>query len=288
MKLSKTELRILEQIARGNKSIKEIASALGKSKFQVYRSGNKLKDKGFMALSNGYFEPKQITHISLLLQILSEYQSVIKPFSDSGINLLTAVLEPKTVSEIIKSAGLKRTRVFKKLNQAKAISLVNIKNKKYFFNERIWPKAKEFLVELKKYEETTDRRVPPEAVIYFKNEKEIVFSCEKEMDASLTAFCAFERFGIKLLCPFGYYYLPKKTLSKQEVFRHALYVAEKENKISYIIYLALFYLKHKKQLKGIKNSIIDKIKIVLEGRRVPDYPSLEEIKDRAEVYDINI
>ena len=192
------------------------------------------------------------------------------------------------VSEIIKETGIKRSTIFYKLKEATKNSFINTTEEKYFFNEKIWPKVREFLIELKKHEETTDKRIPAGAVIYFKNKDEIVFSTKIECDAALTGFSAYENFGIKLLTVDYTYYLPKKTLTKKEVFLHSLYRAEKEGDARDYTLTALFYLKHKNDLIEIKHEIIDNINKVLQGEKIKYYPSLAEIKDRADVYDIKI
>lgn len=180
MGLSKTELQILEQIAKGNKVIKEIAVALKRSKVQIYRSGQKLAEKGFVKRSKGVFDLERTTHVNLLSHLLSHYPSLMIPLSDSGIKFFTILIEPRTIPEIIRDTGIKRTMVFKKLKQAKYVSLITVQNSKYALNEKIWSEVKEFLIEFKKYEDMTDKRVPTNSVIYFKNEKEIVFSSKEE------------------------------------------------------------------------------------------------------------
>ena len=59
MKLSKTELRILEQIAKGIKEVKQIALALGKSKYQIYISKIKEKRKAQSKERNGKNSPRR-------------------------------------------------------------------------------------------------------------------------------------------------------------------------------------------------------------------------------------
>ena len=141
-------------------------------------------------------------------------------------------------------------------------------------------------MELKKHEEILDKRVPLNSTIYFKNEKEIVFSTSEEVDAVLTGFSAYRQFGLKILSPVHDYYLPKKKLSLKEIFQHSLYIAEKDKNIRNLLYLALFYLKYQKQLKNLKHPLLDHLKAVLQGQSVADYPSLQEIKEKAEIYDI--
>ena len=48
MRLSKTDLKILEQIAKGNKNIKTISYHIDKSDKQIYKSAQKLKNNNFL------------------------------------------------------------------------------------------------------------------------------------------------------------------------------------------------------------------------------------------------
>jgi len=288
MRLSKTELKVLWQAAIGKRQVPEIALALNKDQSQIYRVRKSLEKKGFATLENGMIIPSENTHVNILLQELSRMPNIADNISGCGISLYTAILEPKSVSQVIKETGIKRSTVFYKLKEAARNSFINTSDGKYFLNGIIWSKVKEFLIELKRYEETADRRVPPGSVIHYKNEREIVFSTKIECDATLTGFSAYKQFGIKLL-PVDYtYYLPKRAITKQEVFLHSLYRAEKEGDARDFILIALFYLKHKSELKGIKHEIVDKINKVLQGEKVKYYPTLAEIKERAEVYDIQI
>jgi hypothetical protein len=288
MRLSKTELKILWQVALGKNQVPEIAIALLKDKSQIYRTVQRLESKGFAKLDCGNVVPSKNTHAHLLLQELSRRPNIINNLSGCGIALFTAILEPLPVSRIIRETGIKKSMVFYKLHEAGRNSFVNTSAEGYFFNGRIWPKMREFLAELKEYEANLDRRVPPGAVIFLKNEHEIVFSTRIECDAALTGFSAYDRFGIRILPVDNTYYLPKKTLTKQEVFLHSLYRADKDGDARDYILIALFYSKHRTDLQGISHVIVDNIKKILRGEKVKNYPSLQEIKDRGDAYDIRI
>jgi hypothetical protein len=184
---------------------------------------------------------------------------------------------------------LHKTTLIKKINQGMKISLLLHKDRTYRVNEKVWPQVRRFLVEFQKYEESIDSRIPVNAVIYFKNDEEIIFSSNEELNASLTAFSAYENFGIKLYNITYFYYLPKKKLSVEEVFRHSLYVSEKNpEEIRYIIFVALFYLKNRKNLAKIQHPILEKLKRTFYGEKFGGFPSLQEIKDRAVVYDLEV
>ena len=285
MNLSSTELKVIEQIAKNNKSINLIAKSIKKSNKQVYRAVKKLKEIGFIDNS---LEPIKSVHNNLLQQLILEYPSLISPLSNSGINIFASILEPKTIKEIIQKTGLKKGIIYKKFRIVKNISLVTKKNNKYALNEKIWPKLKDFFLELNKYEEIIDKRIPASSIIYFKNEKEIIFSNKEELNAALTAFSKYKQYNLKLLLPVYYYYLPNKELTKKEIFQHSLYIAEKEKSIRNLIYIALFYIKFKKELSKIKHEIINNINIILKGKSLLNYPTLKEIKEKAQIYDIRL
>lgn len=288
MLFSKTELNVLAQVGIGNKQVSEIAKALKISDSQVYRLAQKLSEKGMIILSKAILQPTMKTHVNLLLQIIAEFPNLSKPFSGTGLKIYTTIIEPKTIDNIEKETGLHKTTIFKKLNQGLRMSLVFPKDHRYKVNDEIWPKAKEFLIELKKYEESIDPRVPVNSIIYYKNDKEIIFSSKEEIDAVKTAFSAYEKYGIKILTVTYYYYLPKRKLTKEDVFIHSLHVTEKDQEIRHLIFIALFYLKFKKELSRIKHPIIEKIERLLIGEKIDMFPSLAEIKDRADVYGIKV
>lgn len=286
MKFSQTELKILEQISQGNTTITGIAKAIKKSEKQIYRANQKLAKKGFLELSKGNLEPKKASHVTLLLHLLADYPNLARLLSESGIEILSTLLKPKTVGDVTDETGLKKSIVYKKLRQARAISVIKKENKQYFLNEKLWSKLRDFLGEFKRLIETTDPRIPANSVIYYKTDKEIIFANKAKQDAILTAFSIYETYGIKLFIPTNYYYLPKKSLSKKEILMHSLYITEKEKTIRHLIYVTLFYLKFKRYLSLVKHPIIEKIRMVLKGEKIPGYPGLEEITEKAGMYDI--
>lgn len=287
MELSKGELLLLEQIAKGNRSLRSIALALNKSEKQIYVYVKNLSDKGYTTLSNGNIEPKRLVHVSLLLQLLSKTPNLPHILSGSGISILQEMLKPVTIPEISKKTGYKKTAIYSKLVEARKRSLVN-KNKNTFeINERVWCELKEFLEEVLKYESSIDDRIPTSAIIYYKRGNEIIFSAKENIDAVKTAFSAYGQYGIELLTSTNYYYLPKKDLKKIDILMHSLYIEEKEHDIRYLIFIALFYAKYKKELK-VNHPIIRNLSEIFSGKNINGYPSYQEIKDRADVYNIKL
>ena len=73
-----------------------------------------------------------------------------------------------------------------------------------------------------------------------------------------------------------------------EIFMHSLYITQKEKDIRNLTYIGLFYAKYKHELQKIHHPIVDKIKLILKGERLEGYPTLEELRDKAEAYDIRL
>jgi len=289
MQLSQIELKTLEQIAQDNNDIKEIARNLHRDESRIYRTKQELIEKDILRFSNGKLEPKRLPYIVILLQLLSKYPNLVPLLSGSGIPILTALLKFNTIKEIEENTDFEKSIIYRKIKQAILISVViKIHKKTYSLNEKVWNDLIRFLEELKKYDETTDSRIPANSTIYYKTNEEIVFSNKSEIKAELTGFSAYNRFGIKLLLPTNYYYLPKKNLSKEEVFTHSLYITQKETDIRNLIFIGLFYIKYKGELQKIRHPILDKIKLVLNGENIEGYPTLEELREKAEIYDIRL
>lgn len=288
MLLSKTELEILRQISLGSRNLKEIAAALKKSKSQIYRDGKKLVLKDLVEFSDGNFKSTKNTPSALLMQLLADFSSLIIPLSDSGLDVLVCLLEPHTVEKIMIFTGLGRTQVSKKIKQARAISLVKKIDNKYVLNKDTWPLAAKFFAELKTYDLLIDSRIPENSKIYFKNKSELLFSNSEKIDATLTAFSVYEKYGIKILLQRNYYCLPKRNLTIETVFVHSLKIVEFEKSIQHIIVIALFYAKYREKLQDIDNEIRKNIDKIFEGEQISGYPGLGEIQERADVYDIKI
>jgi hypothetical protein len=287
MQFSKTELKVLEQVALGKRQVLEVAQALKKDKSQIYRIIKALEIKGFLSLNNSEIRPSKATHIQLLLQQLSRQSSFIEDISGCGLKLYLYIQEtPRTIEEITKNTGIKSSTFFFKLKSARRKSLIKKIENKYVFNSKFWSGLNEFFIELKKYEESFDKRIPPGSVIYHKTDKEIVFSTKAECNATLTGLSVYSNKGIKIFTIDNNYYLPKRRLTRKDILMHSLYRCEKDKNIQNMILLALFYIKYKKEFSKIHHEILDNINKVLQGNKVEGYPSLSEIKDRAEVYDI--
>ena len=281
MQLNKTELEILRIYEDGTSSNK-IAKALNKSKSQISRSINSLETKGFIENN----KLKKLPHISLLLQALKNNPQLTNIINDSSFEILLEFSFASSVEDLSKK--FKKITIYKTLQKFKKYNLIKKFKDYYFINRAIWSDLYEFVVAYNEYSKTIDSRIPLDSKIYYKTKKEILFSSNKELNATKTAFSAYKDYGIKLMLTKNYYYLPNKKLSLKQIFLHSLYILEKEYDYKYFIFLALFYLKHKKILNNINHPILKIVKDILNKKVIKDYPTFDEIKERAKVYDIKV
>ncbi len=287
MKLSKTELLLLEQVAKGNKDVKTIARSIKKSNKQVYLTINSLKDKNILESAKRELITKDLLHLSLLLQMLSNNPNLVPVLSDSGIPILTELLSGFGVKSVEKNTKLKKSIIYRKLQEANKRSMIKKADSGFMINERLWPKLKEFLEELNKYESMTDPRIPASATIYWRKNKTILFSCKEELDATKTAFSAYENLGIKLLLTKNYYSLPKKELTIKKIIKDSLLILEHEKDSRNLVFLAIFYAKYRAEI-NLKQKVLSGFDSVFAKKRVKGYPSYDEIKEKAEVYGVKI
>ena len=293
MKFSKTELRLVSELPKH--TVKEIADALGKSTKQIYRLTADLEKKGILERHRKKITASRTSFTPLLMQTIAEHPNLIDMLADSGLPVFLALVsEPKkpenglTIKQLLRETKIKKSALYNKLDQAMRVGAVRKREDRFYFNHALWPKLGLFLIEYKQYYHTIDARIPLGSVIYYKTDKELVFSSEEKQDATLTGFSAYSDFGIQLRLLTNYYYLPKKKLSKRDVFLHSLYIADKDKDFRLILYAALFYAKFKEKLSGIKQSLLEDIQKSLAGTKKEGYPPLNEIKEKAEVYDIKI
>ncbi|MHC1754110.1 MAG: hypothetical protein AB9861_01535 [Methanosarcina sp.] len=293
MHFSRTELQIIAELTKGNTSIGTVAKALNKSEKHIYRIVQKLEEKDLAALSFREIVPRKSTLMVRLTRILDSYPNLIPVLADSGIPILVSLLEAKNVDEITEDTSAKKSTVYAFLKKALKISLVKKDGERYVLNEKIWGEVADLLREIRDIERLLDPRVPYNSVIYYRNRDEVIYSNKHGGESGeKTGFSVFEKEGIRLLLPTTYYYYsdkePEKELTKEDIFRHALYVAEKEASARHLIFLALFYCKFEEELKDVKHDIVENLKLVLQGERIRGYPALEEIKEKADMYGIEI
>jgi len=284
---TKSELLVLRDIGSGNGDVVSISENLKRTKSQIYRILKKLVDKELITKDKNKYTLTKVKPAFILNNLLKN-PKMPEFLADSQILILINLLEKSTIKEICNKTKLGTTFVTNFVKAARGASLLSKDKNKYKINEKMYPQLIEFLKEYQTYYYSYDKRIPLGATIYFKNEKEIVFSSKQELDATLTSFSAFKDYNLLIYTLENFYYLPKKKLTKQEILKHTLAIVEKTKEFRDRLYLALFYYKYKDELKDINHPILDDLNKIFSGEKIDRYPPLKEIKEKARVYDINM
>ena len=284
---TRTQLLVFYEICQGNNRLSKILENIKMNKTHIsemigilIREKLITKDKQKLSVSEYPF--------ALKLRKLLVNKNLIEILPNSGIKILTTALDKKTITEIAKETGLKEITIKQFIKKAQGRSIFIKENKEYIVNYSVWPDLIDFLKEYKSFQENYDYRVPVGSTIYYKNEKEIVFSIKQNIDATLTSFSAFKDYNLLIYTLENFYYLPKKKLTKQEILLHTLAIVEKTKEFRDRMYLALYYYKYKDEFKDIKHEILDNLNRIFNGEKIEKYPPLKEIKEKAKVYDIKM
>ncbi|MBN2127311.1 MAG: hypothetical protein JW703_02865, partial [Candidatus Diapherotrites archaeon] len=216
------------------------------------------------------------------LILLIKNNALIDLFSNAGLPVLLQLISSKTVLKVSELTGYDIQTIYKILQKAKEIGLIKVIDNKYVLNELNWFNAKDFFNSLFEQEMSFDSRIPKNSVIFFKSEKEIVFSNDELIDASFTAFSAFDKSKIKFFPLTNYFVLPKQTLSIQKIYEHAVKVIEKNRDYRLLLVLGVFVLKNNIKSDEVSKNLFK----VFAGEKIKDFPSAEDLREKAKEYGV--
>lgn len=286
MQFSTTELRAIIAIQGGTTTASSLQKNLKKSQAQCYKLINTLQEKNVITKDPITLQP--ILHIRLLAQFIKEHPQTIPFLADSGINIATATLKPRSLEQLQQEIGYKAPTLYKKLQQARTYSLIQKEQDKYSINLRVWSQIQPLLESINAYNQAVDDRLPEGSIIIYKTKDDIIYKNEKSLNITKTGFSAFEKYKIPIFSDKKYYAWPPRKLDEKIVFKHAIIITQKDPIIQHYILLAIFYAKYKKLLFSIQHPIVNNIKKILNGEIITGYPSKEEIDERAKIYGVTI
>ena len=287
--LAKNELKILREVTLGKNRVTEIAQAIQKSPTWTYKLLKKLNKKGFIEDKNKKIVLQKHSFIPILSQLLRRSPQLIPILADAGIPILESLLEWHSVKELQSLTGIKKTIIYEKIKESQKFSVIFGKKGKYIISD-IWSEIKEFIGDYKEYSFRIDPAIDPDILIRAKYDDVILFETNKKnVDyATPTAFSVFNEYGITIYGFVDYYHFPKEKLSIKQIFIDAIKIYEDEKDYREAIFIILFYLKNKKKLSGIKHKFINTMNRALNGEKIERFPTFNEIKEKAGVYDIRI
>lgn len=292
MRLNENEMNILTFIANSGGVIhpRDISQAFGQRPETASRRITHLTEKGLVEREHGGVvlaksQPAESFKRLYYAHRASPFQVIL---AGRRIDLLSTLdNNPKSVEDLAGETGIPIKTVYYYLKDLIRLGIVKkTKNGKgfvYSFNYTLWEELKDFVTSLL---ESEGKQLIPRAALLIKGYvNSVLFKSLRQLDAVPTSFSAYGQYGIELDLRDYYYTLPKRELPIKDVFVHSLDSAES---LSHRLYCILFYLKNKGKLRGIKHPMMKKMRAVLRGEGVKGYPSLEDVKDRAGLYGIEL
>jgi predicted transcriptional regulator len=286
--LSKNELRALSDISKGAVDVQTLSKVLGLSLPQTYKIVRSLDEKDFAVLEHGSLSIEKKTHIAILLVILKDSKDSYVVLSDSGLEIIKTLIEPRTVSGISSMTGLHQTTITRKIDLMRRMGMVRKEGSVYSINEELWPKIADLARSYKEYAKLTDPRVPFGSEIYHSSNDVAVFSSNKTLNNTMTAFSKYEDHGMKIHPGTNYYCSSDHELDIRDIFLHSLYVVDKERSWRNKMLALIFFVMHKHELDDVPHHIVNDMRTVLNGGGVEGWAPLEEMNERARMYGVNL
>lgn len=291
MRLSENEVRAQILITRAREPVHPsgLQKELGLLKSSISRIITSLQDIGLVERSGGEILLACTPAAEAFKRLYFTHRASPLPEILSGrrVELLSRLGQsPRSLEILAEETGISSDTVYYYLQGFRSLGIVSrsMQGKAYLysFNYIIWPELKDFVTALLEYQVL--RLVPRDALLIRSYENSVLFKSLKQQDATLTSFSAYSEYGIKLGLRDYCYTLPKRELSRGEIFIHSLDSAEDYRQR---LFCVLFYLKNRDELKGARHPMMKSIRAALRGEHIKGYPTRDDIEEQAELYGIS-
>lgn len=254
MKLTKPMLRAFYYIISGENTLTKVAKALNKSIYWTDAIINSLEEEGFIAKENSYklkgsrilVTAANTLHAVKLKALLFEYLGISFEdiLTESRLLYLAALSEDWMTTDIaVKLSGISKHIIYRYRKGLKDRGVI-IKNKNlYKVNGEAWPLLREFLTAYKNYAKVDGQ-------VMWKYNEEIIFKVNREglIQDNATGLHMYKNFGVNVGVISALCLLPKRKISKEEIFVHSLFEVDDPR----TLHLALtFYLKNNLNFKKV-------------------------------------
>ncbi|MBI5065713.1 hypothetical protein HZA97_05750 [Candidatus Woesearchaeota archaeon] len=286
MKLSKKQYLIFKKIIEAQRiSNQELAAHFKSSSTTISKNLLPLKEFDLIKKEAKKFCLTTNKFALILAQFLFENPGSEDLLYGEGLEIISELKNPKTIVELAKDLEISKISAYRHTNTFLKRGLLSKEKTKYELNEKVWPDLKVLSEEAEFHQVKLNKNIPGNSKIYYYSKNRIIFSTSRLVEACLTSFSKYSSLGISIFEQENFYRLPIAKLGITDIFLDSLECAKS---IRRILLCTLFFLKHKSELNKIDHSFLEKIKKVLSGEKIEGFPSFEEIKEKAEMYDIKI
>jgi len=286
--ISKREMHVLSEMSSGEEDVLVIAEALNMSRSQIYRVVGSLREKDVVKLNERRLTLCRGAYQALLSTVLHYSFGARDILADSGLEVLAEMAEPKTVSEIAAATEIHQTTVSRKITDMRRLGMVRKSGTKYYVNHEYWPNLRELAEAYKAYKMTNDLRVPTGSILYYSSKAYAIFSIDKELEYTKTAFSLYSEMDVILHLFTNYYCTLGSPLTIQDIFTHSLHIIGVDDDWRLKMMALIFYVKYRDELEGVEHPMKDTMNEILKGFRVKGWVPLREMQERADMYGVKL
>jgi predicted transcriptional regulator len=292
MRFSESEIEALMLVAGSERALhpRDLSMALNLRPETLSRVVTGLVDKGLLEREGKEIALARTPAAEAFKRLYFAHRASPFPLllADRRVDLLSRIESAqKSVEMLERETDIPKKTIYRYLKDFLHLGIVKRSKEGraylYSFNFILWPEIKDFVTFLLEHQAL--RLVPREGLLIKSYGDSVLFKSLRSQDATPTSFSAYGDYGIELGLRDNYYTLPKRELSIQEVFIHSL---DSAGEFSQRLFCILFYLKNRDKLEAIDHSMMKDLKAVLQGERIKGYPTLEDIEDRTDLYDIKL
>jgi len=287
---SQSEMRLLSHLIEGAATIEELSEAAGLSKVQIYRTVASLEEKKAVRLERGEIIFEEQPHLYTMTNIMHDAGAATTLLAGNGLDIIKEMREPRTAKEVAERLGISQRTVSRSIKRMRNVSMLSKDGDRYVINDRIWPELRPLANRYAAYSESFDERVPTGSRIYHRSKELVVFSNDRDLKHTRTAFSRFGEYGIAIGLITQYYCNIPNPLTMHEIFMHCLRIITVEREWRLRMIALIFYKKYRNELNDIVHPMKDEMETVLRTKtgKVNGWVPLKEMQTRAEMYGVDL
>lgn len=287
---SQSEMQLLSHLAEGAVTIEELSEAAKLSKVQIYRTVASLKEKKAVRLERGEIVFEEQPHIYSLTNLMHDASAATRLLAGNGLDIIREMREPRTAAEVAERLGISQSTVSRAIKRMRNNSMLSKDGDRYVINDRIWPELRPMADRYAAYSESFDDRVPTGSRIYHRSKELVIFSDDRDLECTKTAFSRFGEYGIKIYLGTRYYCSIPDPLTVRDIMVHCFEIITSDKDWRLRMMALIFYKKYRNELKDIEHSMKDEMEEVLRTKtgKVNGWVPLKEMQTRAEMYGVNL
>jgi predicted transcriptional regulator len=281
---------LLFHLSKGAVTVTELSAAMSVSKVQAYRTLASLQRKGAVRSDGGNVTPQEQTHLYTLMNLIHDSSSAVTLLAGNGLDVIRELRVPRTAAEVSVMLGISQRTVSRSIKGMRNVGMLSKNGDRYSINKKMWPELIHLAEKYADHSHSFDKRVPPGSRIYHISRTLVIFSNDRDLEYTKTAFSVFGEYGIETVLDTQYYCNLSGPLTVRDIMFHCLEVIATENNWRLRMMALIFYKKYRNELMDVDHHMKDEMELVLLMRegKTDGWVPLKEMQERAGMYGVDL